>query len=488
MKAHALALLRAHIWKVASVGVAMAMVMALAVTSAQASGDPFGDSSSDDGGLAGDASAALGAPDGVYVEVGIESANGGSITVFLEDSIAFNGPGGDILVHAVAAGTPASATIEVSADGATFVSAGIFADTSDASIDLGALGLSFATAVRVTYASGDFAGYNLDAVAALNGIGEDAILNATPDAAQGAGFTTHTVTAHLTDDGLPIQAAPVRFRVISGPNSGEAGVVATNASGNAAFTYMGDGGPGVDLLAAWLDIDGNEDLDAGELSDIVTMEWHGVTGAIELEDLDGGQLVVGDEVRVTVEDRDLDTTAGPDTVAVIVTSTTAPVGFSLTLTETGNSTGVFRGTFTLGEATDAATRVLAANADDEVTGTYDDGLDGEGNDPAPVNDSLTVRDEEEDEDGDREKVTVCHMPPGNPGNAHTITIGAPAVEAHLSHGDVPGNCDDVEDLPPTKQQQALERFCERKPDHHRCDPLEAGSSSASEQRGRGRGR
>jgi len=40
-----------------------------------------------------------------------------------------------------------------------------------------------------------------------------------------------------------------------------------------------------------------------------------------------------------------------------------------------------------------------------------------------------------------EKVTLCHVPPGNPENAHTITVGAPAVEAHLvEHGDSIGPC------------------------------------------------
>ncbi len=40
------------------------------------------------------------------------------------------------------------------------------------------------------------------------------------------------------------------------------------------------------------------------------------------------------------------------------------------------------------------------------------------------------------------KVTICHVPPGNPGNAHTITIGAPAVPAHLANhdGDAVGPC------------------------------------------------
>jgi hypothetical protein len=40
-----------------------------------------------------------------------------------------------------------------------------------------------------------------------------------------------------------------------------------------------------------------------------------------------------------------------------------------------------------------------------------------------------------------EKVTICHIPPGNPENAHTITVGESAVAAHLeNHGDYIGAC------------------------------------------------
>jgi len=39
-----------------------------------------------------------------------------------------------------------------------------------------------------------------------------------------------------------------------------------------------------------------------------------------------------------------------------------------------------------------------------------------------------------------EKVKVCHIPQGNPSNAHTIEIGRPALEAHLAHGDTEGEC------------------------------------------------
>ncbi|NVO02984.1 MAG: carboxypeptidase regulatory-like domain-containing protein [Bacteroidetes bacterium] len=37
-------------------------------------------------------------------------------------------------------------------------------------------------------------------------------------------------------------------------------------------------------------------------------------------------------------------------------------------------------------------------------------------------------------------VTICHIPPGNPGNAHTITINSNALQAHLAHGDYLGSC------------------------------------------------
>ena len=42
-----------------------------------------------------------------------------------------------------------------------------------------------------------------------------------------------------------------------------------------------------------------------------------------------------------------------------------------------------------------------------------------------------------------EKVTICHIPPGNPDNRHTITISISAWPAHESlHGDTMGACED----------------------------------------------
>jgi hypothetical protein len=41
---------------------------------------------------------------------------------------------------------------------------------------------------------------------------------------------------------------------------------------------------------------------------------------------------------------------------------------------------------------------------------------------------------------DTKKTTVCHIPPGNPSNEHTICVGNAAVPAHMAHGDVLGSC------------------------------------------------
>lgn len=35
----------------------------------------------------------------------------------------------------------------------------------------------------------------------------------------------------------------------------------------------------------------------------------------------------------------------------------------------------------------------------------------------------------------QDKITICHIPPGNPSNAHEITISRNALLTHLLHGD-----------------------------------------------------
>jgi len=48
----------------------------------------------------------------------------------------------------------------------------------------------------------------------------------------------------------------------------------------------------------------------------------------------------------------------------------------------------------------------------------------------------------EDEDDDDRKKTICHFPPGNPLNAHTISVGSKAAQTHiLKHDDLMGECE-----------------------------------------------
>lgn len=49
-----------------------------------------------------------------------------------------------------------------------------------------------------------------------------------------------------------------------------------------------------------------------------------------------------------------------------------------------------------------------------------------------------LKPEEEAPEGATE---ICHIPPGNPGNRHTITVESSAVGAHLAHGDHRDRCE-----------------------------------------------
>jgi hypothetical protein len=42
--------------------------------------------------------------------------------------------------------------------------------------------------------------------------------------------------------------------------------------------------------------------------------------------------------------------------------------------------------------------------------------------------------------GNEDKVTICHIPPGNPTKPQSITISKSALDAHLQHNDSPGSC------------------------------------------------
>jgi hypothetical protein len=49
----------------------------------------------------------------------------------------------------------------------------------------------------------------------------------------------------------------------------------------------------------------------------------------------------------------------------------------------------------------------------------------------------------------KKKTTICHIPPGNPANAHTLCVGNAAVPAHVrNHGDLVGACANETPCPP----------------------------------------
>ena len=66
----------------------------------------------------------------------------------------------------------------------------------------------------------------------------------------------------------------------------------------------------------------------------------------------------------------------------------------------------------------------------------------EGNSPQVANDEQPLTSGDGGVAGcPTDKVLICHLPPGNPENAHTLCVGSPAVDAHLKHhGDNLGEC------------------------------------------------
>ncbi len=65
----------------------------------------------------------------------------------------------------------------------------------------------------------------------------------------------------------------VRFEVTAGPNEGTKGSDSTNSNGRADLSYVGDEGVGTDVILAWIDLDRDGRLDAGEPQAIATKQW-----------------------------------------------------------------------------------------------------------------------------------------------------------------------------------------------------------------------
>jgi len=96
------------------------------------------------------------------------------------------------------------------------------------------------------------------------------------------------------------------------------------------------------------------------------------------------------------------------------------------------------------------------NKGNDNKGKDDKGNDAKGNDNKgndnKANDNKGKDDKGNDNKGndnkgkdnnDNVKITICHIPPGNPNNKKTLTISSSALQAHINHGDVMGSCEDA---------------------------------------------
>jgi hypothetical protein len=74
-----------------------------------------------------------------------------------------------------------------------------------------------------------------------------------PDPATNPVNTDHTVILTFTVNGEPAEGSfDAGFFILSGPNAGESLTVAGDSSGEATFTYAGDGGAGTDEIVAFV--------------------------------------------------------------------------------------------------------------------------------------------------------------------------------------------------------------------------------------------
>jgi len=98
-------------------------------------------------------------------------------------------------------------------------------------------------------------------------------LDASPKTAESNRNLEHTVTAKVyrgsDPEANPIGDHAVSFEVVEGPNMGDMATSNTDSVGAAAFTYTGDGGPGIDRILVQTQHPGTETT----ISDTVTVEW-----------------------------------------------------------------------------------------------------------------------------------------------------------------------------------------------------------------------
>ena len=85
----------------------------------------------------------------------------------------------------------------------------------------------------------------------------------------------------------------------------------------------------------------------------------------------------------------------------------------------------------------------AHEAHGDSMGACNGGSDDEDSDDNDDNDDND--DDDDNSNNNNNKITICHYPPGNPGNVQTIEISPSAWPAHEAHGDSMGACSSEEE-------------------------------------------
>ncbi|MBL8046350.1 MAG: FecR domain-containing protein [Anaerolineales bacterium] len=170
----------------------------------------------------------------------------------------------------------------------------------------------------------------------------------------------------------------------------------------------------------------------------------GVTVTVDSKTKIDAEIEVGDWVTVkgnllpdsTVLAKKITRVAGHDECTLTTAIVVAIDGSTLTLDN--GETITLDDSITLSGVPEVGSTVLITaceNASGELVVIKVEVMGDEGGTPTPT---LTPTPDLTPVPG--EKVTICHIPPGNPTRARTITVDAAAVPAHLGHGDTLGPC------------------------------------------------
>jgi hypothetical protein len=90
-----------------------------------------------------------------------------------------------------------------------------------------------------------------------------------PEIASNQVGSSHTLTAMVTKDDIPVRDLDMYFEVVDGPHAGVSGAATTNELGSAQFSYVG-ALEGLDSILATSDVDGDGSV---EQSNLAMKDW-----------------------------------------------------------------------------------------------------------------------------------------------------------------------------------------------------------------------